>query len=260
MTTLHDLAREIVDALSANAWTLQPPAADQVNAAIIERCDGLQLRLMRCDARGWADVAGARISIRTEPLVAPNERGDPMRYDYDRPTITVAATRTPASIAGDIRSRLLPDAESWYRVALHWQEDAVATHARLTELRRQLLAYPGVRSPDFSHRLYGDRWTCEPRVGSSVLVFELSPDLIVKVLTAYHQLIEEPMSNHQPTDQQQSMFPAGDDLPIFSGAPVRAATRRFDPQPESNQSALLDLRPTFGDVEPAYTPKPEVQP
>lgn len=67
-------------------------------------------------------------------------------------------------------------------------------------------------------------------------------------------------AKHQPTDQQQTMFPAGDDLPIFSGAPMRVAAQHFDPQPESNQSALLDLRPTFGGVEPAYTPKPEVQP
>ena len=251
MTTLHDLAREIVDALSANAWTYQPPRnPDQSHYAIIERCDGLRICLLRYES-------DKRITLRPEALEAPDENGNRMTYDYDLPKITVAATRTPASIAADIRSRLLPDAESWYRVALHWQQNAIATHARLAELRRQLLDFPDTRSSSFSRKLYGDGWTCEPRSGRSILTFELTPDLIVKVLTAYHQVIEEPMNDHTQPGQQQSMFPAGDDLPLFSGAPVAVVARRFDPKPEPDQPAMLDLRPAFGGAEPAYSPELE---
>ena len=46
---------------------------------------------------------------------------------------------------------------------------------------------------------------------------------------------------HQP-----DLFPDGDDLPLFTGAPVRVEIKPFNPQPTSSQPALFDLRPQFG--------------
>lgn len=39
-----------------------------------------------------------------------------------------------------------------------------------------------------------------------------------------------------------NFFPTGDDLPLFSGAPVAAACRPFVPAPVARQESLLDLR------------------
>jgi len=58
---------------------------------------------------------------------------------------------------------------------------------------------------------------------------------------------------------QPNFFPSGDDLPLFSGAPVRIEERPFNPQPAAEQPALLDLRPQFGVVEPQYQPSQEAQ-
>jgi hypothetical protein len=50
------------------------------------------------------------------------------------------------------------------------------------------------------------------------------------------------------------MFPTGEDLPLFSGAPVRAPARTSAPRPAATQPNLLDLRPSFGGGEPTYVP------
>jgi len=63
------------------------------------------------------------------------------------------------------------------------------------------------------------------------------------------------------SNRQQSMFPHGDDLPLFSGAPVAGRKRHLRPEPNpATQPAMLDLCPVFGASEPDYTPKAEAQP
>lgn len=42
---------------------------------------------------------------------------------------------------------------------------------------------------------------------------------------------------------QAEMFPSGEDLPLFSGAPVRAQPGNFQPATSVKQDALFDLRP-----------------
>ncbi len=69
--------------------------------------------------------------------------------------------------------------------------------------------------------------------------------------------MEEPMRS-APSPQQE-MFPAGEDLPLFSGAPPKATVRPFQPQATATQLTAFDLRPTFGDTEPAYAPEPEAK-
>lgn len=53
---------------------------------------------------------------------------------------------------------------------------------------------------------------------------------------------------------QHTFFPDGDDLPLFSGAPVRAEQRPFTPQPVAEQPSLIDLSFRFGEVEQQYLP------
>jgi len=59
-----------------------------------------------------------------------------------------------------------------------------------------------------------------------------------------------------------NFFPQGDDLPLFSGAPVRHNERPFRPEDASAQPAFFDLRPdpfnTLGGVLPAPSPTEEV--
>ena len=69
--------------------------------------------------------------------------------------------------------------------------------------------------------------------------------------------LEEPMPNSAPP--QQHMFPTGDDLPLFSGAPPKATVKPFQPQAVAAQLTAFDLRPTFGAAEPTYTPEPEAK-
>jgi hypothetical protein len=49
-----------------------------------------------------------------------------------------------------------------------------------------------------------------------------------------------------------NFFPSGDDLPIFSGAPVAVAVRPFVPTPVARQESLLDLR-----LDPFHTLDPK---
>lgn len=52
-----------------------------------------------------------------------------------------------------------------------------------------------------------------------------------------------------------NFFPNGDDLPIFSGAPVAVAVRPFVPAPAVRQESLLDLRlDPFHTLEAPATP------
>jgi hypothetical protein len=55
-----------------------------------------------------------------------------------------------------------------------------------------------------------------------------------------------------------TMFPAGDDLPIFTGeAPRLARYAEFKEEEYIKQESLFDLRPRFGKEEPSYTPNQE---
>jgi hypothetical protein len=59
-----------------------------------------------------------------------------------------------------------------------------------------------------------------------------------------------------------NFFPQGDDLPLFSGAPVRHNDRPFRPEDAPAQPAFFDLRPdpfhTLGGVISAPSPTEEV--
>ena len=48
---------------------------------------------------------------------------------------------------------------------------------------------------------------------------------------------------HKRTAITLNFFPNGDDLPLFSGAPVVARERTFVPQAVAVQTAFFDLRP-----------------
>lgn len=235
MTTLHGLCNEIASILGDN-WTHQPSEYDHYT--VLARTDGLQLS---------CHLDHKRISIRTAHMPgAPSDNGSCTYYDYNCPSITVAASRTPASITSDIRSRLLPYAETWYAKAIEWRRTSLAQHALLANLRRQLQAFPGSRHSDFHSNVYGPNWKCEPRAGTCTLTFDLPPDLTVKILAAYYELIEDTMPNRKPADQQQTMFPTGNDLPLFTEQPVQAKDRPFAPKPVAAQDSFLDLRPVFG--------------
>lgn len=246
---LHALANELADIIGRSSWTVQPPRSeDQTHYSILKRCDGLMLYLLRYDG-------DKRIKIGAEPLRYPDEFGNEQAYHWDAPSITVAATRTASSIASDIENRLIRDAESWFATALYSQQKSVKAYAALCEFRRQLAALPGAKVYEQNRAAFGNGWKVETRTGNSLLVFELPGDLIVKVLTAYHQIIENPPMTD--LNQQQSMFPKGDDLPLFSGAPVAVRERHFQPKPSSAaQPSMLDLRPVFGCDETSYKPTP----
>lgn len=247
---VHELAQQIVSALGAAAWTYLPPTdpTQSQHYAVIERCDGLCLCFLRYDS-------DKRMTISAEPLSVDTENGERTTYHYDIPKITVNPDRSVTAIAGDIRSRLLPDTESWYRVALHWQQTTLKQAANAKALMARLLTYPDASRSTFNHKVYGRNWDCEVRPGSSDsidLVFRgLSPQSLFAVLDAFYQSMEDPMSK---SADQDHMFPTGDDLPLFSGAPARAPVKTFAPRPAAKQPNLLDLRPSFGGGEPTYAP------
>ena len=50
--------------------------------------------------------------------------------------------------------------------------------------------------------------------------------------------------------RQSTMFPQGEDLPLFTGQAPTTVERPFVPQESFTQPSLIDLRPTLKGAEP----------
>ena len=100
--------------------------------------------------------------------------------------------RAPGAIAGSIRSRLLPDAETWWQAAQQWREKTLARRTTIEAFQQQILAFPGANlGRTDGAKVYGPNWTCDPTERYSALEFrELKPDLAVTLLQTYYQHME----------------------------------------------------------------------
>jgi hypothetical protein len=199
--------------------------------------------IIRCDTVSAADIYGNNVLYNT--------------YEW-HPQITVAASRTPASIAADIRTRLLPDALAWWAKAQKWQMQTNAQAAAVEGMRQRLLAFPGSHLGSDRRYVYGPGWSCETLTSTATLEFRsLTWDRSLSLLRTYIGLTEASMQKPDQPPAQDHMFPAGDDLPLFSETPVKVAVRPFAPKPAAAQPSLLDLRPAFGAEEPTYNVRTE---
>ena len=88
------------------------PGDWQAQEQSLTRADGLQLDVKR---------QGRRYVIKPPALYLTLNSGRHTWYG-NAPQITVAADRSPESIARDIARRLLPDAEIWHAEALAWRD------------------------------------------------------------------------------------------------------------------------------------------
>lgn len=208
--------RQITGAIAAalgDGWRCEPGQYDHYCylVASSEVGDGLTLwvrldadkpgrLVIRCDAPDAADIYGHRLTYSSDYV----------------PRISVAATRTPASIAADIRSRLLPEAQPWYANALVWKAKCDRDAAFVEEMRRQLLALQGACRGSDNRKVYGPGWECETFTDSAGLLFRrLSYEQAVALLHEFVSLHEkEAVALSNPV--QSSMFPDGDDLPMFT--------------------------------------------
>lgn len=202
-----------------------------------------------------------RLMFRCDTVEATDIYGHPAHYGYNYnagPSITAAASRNPASIAADIRTRLLPEARIWWAEAIAWKADADRKFAVVEGLRQQLLAFPGSHRGHDCRQVYGPGWECETLTESATLEFRgLTHSQALALLHACMQLKEQDMQKHEDKPTQDHMFPSGDDLPLFSETPVRVASRPFVPAPVAAQPSLIDLRPQFGGEEPSYDIRPQ---
>lgn len=245
-TDLHKTTTEIAYALG-DGWRFDSGPYDH-SCNLIEST-GLTL-WVRFDSN-----KPGRLSIRCDSVQATDIYGHPWLYrSEDVPGITVSATRSPASIAADIRSRLLPAATRWHADAVAWKADMDSQYAAVEDMRIRLLAFPGAIPGSDRRQIYGLGWECEPLTHDAVLKFSrLSYDQALALLHAYIQIQEQSMS----APAQDHMFPDGEDLPLFSETPVRVADRPFSPRPVAAQPSLLKLRLAFGAEEPTYAAQEE---
>ena len=180
LTTVEYLCMQIALALGDD-WTCQPGQAGWY--ANLVRADGLNL---------WCRQDYKRMSIRPEAVEALDEHGYKYCFHHEQPVITVAMNRAPGAIAGSIRSRLLPDAETWWQAAQQWREKTLARRTTIEAFQQKILAFPGANlGRTDGAKVYGPNWTCDPTERYSALEFrELKPDLAVTLLQTYYQHME----------------------------------------------------------------------
>lgn len=211
-TNLHQISTEIVSALGDD-WRFDPGYHELLCHLV--RSDGLALYVLVDPNKP------RRIAIHCDSPRAQDIYGHPISYETG-PSITVAASRTPTSIVGDIRQRLLPDANAWYTKAHAWRLKTDAQFAEAEAFRGQLLSLPGAQYFASSHKVYGPHWECEPYTDTATLIFRSLPsDQALVFLHAFVSLQEKKaLSLSSPV--QSSMFPDGDDLPMFTLAEARS--------------------------------------
>jgi len=123
-TQARRLAPKVAEALGAG-WSVDATATADNAGAVLVHTDGRGLVLRV----GW-DGKG-RLTVSGRYPHAP----DFYRRNDDRPEITVAVTRTPAAIAGEITRRLLPGYETRLAAVRTFLTDAAedaATRERVT--------------------------------------------------------------------------------------------------------------------------------
>lgn len=249
-TDLQQIIKAVASAMG-DCWRFEPGRYDHFCHLV----DGGGLTL-------WARTdpsKPSRLIIRCDNVQALDTNGHTVHYAGDGvPSITVAASRNPASITADIRSRLLPAATAWYTEAMLWKKRTDGRAAVVASFRGQLLTLAGARSGHDQQKIYATGWECEPFADRANITFRnLTHGQTLALLRAYTQITEQPMPDHPKHATQDHMFPSGDDLPLFSETPVKATARPFSPAPVAPQPSLLDLRPQFGGQEPQYQPTQE---
>ena len=177
--TTHELAAAIAAALGPE-WTHEPNS-ETTFSKLTRQPDGLAL-FLRGDHRD-------RLEIRADAVrCGADQYGNRTHYYVNAPSITVAMTRTPESIARDMRSRLLPDCETWYAAALRWRTEMDESAARKQLLRSRVLAFAGAKEHSFgSTRIYGPGWECDPQYDDTVLLTfrQLPAEVALALLRAY---------------------------------------------------------------------------
>ena len=106
MTTLHELCQTIAETLGPD-WSSITPPGNQNRCSNLIHTNGMSLFCER--------QRGERLGIEVDAIESITEEGRIIfRYNRDRPSITVSATRDATAIARDIHSRLLPKATAWW--------------------------------------------------------------------------------------------------------------------------------------------------
>ena len=107
-TTIQELCQAIAEALGPE-WSSVTPTNQNWCSNLIH-ANGMSLFCER--------QRGERLGIEVDAIESITEEGRIIfRYNRDRPSITVSATRDATAIARDIHSRLLPKATAWFRTS-----------------------------------------------------------------------------------------------------------------------------------------------
>lgn len=177
LTTVEYLCMQIAIALGDD-WTCQL-SKDGWYANLIRRSDGLNLF---CRIEN-----GKRLHISPEST----EKGiDP---NYDRPIIKVGLGKTPAGIAKDIESRLLPSATTWWADSRAKLAQRKAEEAAIAAFDRQMRELTGKTKSPSSKTFYGEGWQCEEYCLAADLTFRgLTHDQTLTLLGAYYEIKGNP--------------------------------------------------------------------
>jgi hypothetical protein len=127
MSTANELAGQIANHLPG-VW-IAPERVDRPqDPHLINAATNLRLSITRENLRYRIKPDAVRVTL-------ANGRSD---WYNGAPSITVAADRTPESIARDIARRLLPDAETWHADAETWRDRTLAYDQAKTDAIAQI--------------------------------------------------------------------------------------------------------------------------
>ena len=189
-TTIQELCQAIAEALGPE-WSSVTPQGDQYWCSNLIHTNGMNLLCER--------HRGERLGIEVDAIESITEEDRIIfRYNRDRPSITVSATRDATAIARDIHSRLLPKATVWWEEGMKGKTEAEQKRASKLQLQKRLLQFPGATL------VYGPFDHSEARISTNdnawsvylakhcVTFNRMSDDEIVAMIQAYRQLKGEP--------------------------------------------------------------------
>ena len=188
-TTMHELYQAIAEALGPE-WSSVTPTNQNWCSNLIH-ANGMSLF---CEPH-----RGERLGIEVNAIESITEEGRIIfRYNRDRPSITVSATRDATAIARDIHSRLLPKATAWWEEGMKGKVKIEQERASKLQLQKRLLQLPGATLAygPFDHndaRISTDDNDWIVYLAKHCITFNrMSTDEIVALIEAYHQLKGEP--------------------------------------------------------------------
>lgn len=183
---LAELCQAIAEALGPE-WSSWAPQKQTKHGFLVRTTDGLELFC--------AFERENEIYIKTTAIQSMTEDGIVIfRHNYNNPSLTLDATRTPSEIALIIKHQLLPTATNWWQQGMIGKQVAEEQYAQAKEDREKLLAFPGATTVPMVYigdhtKVHGPDYAWRANINLRLITFNsLTVDQMVAMIEAYNQL------------------------------------------------------------------------